>query len=219
VDFAALVVTLKLASTTAVVLLLIGAPAAWWIATTRSRFKLVVESVIALPIVLPPTVLGFYLLTACGPHGALGRAATALGGAPLAFTFEGILLASLLFNLPFAVGPYAAAFAGVDRRLLESARCLGASGAGAFVRVALPLARPGLMAGTLLVFAHALGEFGVVLMVGGSVPGVTRTLSIDVYERVQALDYESAGKTSGALLIASFLLLLSVRALERRRAR
>src|SRR5262249_4923161 len=152
------------------------------------RGKVLVEAVVALPLVLPPTVLGFYVLAATGPNGAVGQGYAALTGGRLPFTFEGVLLGSVLFNLPFAVRPFAAAFAAVDRRLVEASWCLGVSKLGTFVRVILPLAWPGVLAGLALTFAHTVGEFGVVLMVGGNVPGVTRTLSVAVYDDVQALD-------------------------------
>ena len=204
-DLQALWLTLELAGATCVVLALAGLPLAYWLARTRMRASFLVEAVVALPLVLPPTVLGFYVLQATAPLG-------------FAFTFAGILIGSVLFNLPFAVRPWAAAFAAVDARLLDAAACLGASRSRTFAKVALPLAWPGVLAGLVLTFAHSLGEFGVVLMVGGNVPGVTRTLSIAIYDDVQALDHARAATTSLALLIAAFALLVIVQLLARRRA-
>src|SRR5262249_27738739 len=158
--------------------------------------KLRVEAVVALPLALPPTVRGFYVLPATGPNSALGRGVEALTGGRLPFTFAGILAGSVLFNLPFAVRPFASAFAAVDRRLVEASWCLGVSRLGTFFRVVLPLSWPGVLSGVVLTFAHSVGEFGVVLMVGGNIPGVTRTLSVAIYDDVQALDYASAGRTS-----------------------
>jgi molybdate transport system permease protein len=216
VDWPALWVTARLAFWTTAVLLALGLPLGYWLGTTRWRGKVVVEAVVALPLVLPPTVLGFYVLTATGPHGAIGRGYEAATGGRLPFTFAGILVGSVLFNLPFAVRPMAAAFAAVDRRLLEASWCLGVSQVGTFVRVALPLAWPGVLAGLVLTFAHTVGEFGVVLMVGGNVPGVTRTLSVAVYDDVQALDYAAAGRTALALLAFAFGVLCLTQALGRR---
>jgi molybdate transport system permease protein len=205
VDWAAGWVTARLAFGTTAVLLVIGLPLAYWLATTRSPLRAVVEVAVALPLVLPPTVLGFYVLVASGSLGLR-----------LPFTFAGILVASVLFNLPFAVRPFAAAFAAVDRRLVEASWCLGVSRLGTFARVVLPLAWPGVLAGSALTFAHTVGEFGVVLMVGGNVPGVTRTLSIAVYDDVQALDYAAAGRTALALVVFAAVVLGAVHALQRR---
>lgn len=217
-DWPAFWVTARLAFWTTAILLAVGLPLGYWLGTTRWRGKAVVEAVVALPLVLPPTVLGFYVLTATGPHGAIGRAYEAATGGRLPFTFAGILVGSVLFNLPFAVRPMAAAFAAVDRRLVEASWCLGVSKLGTFVRVALPLAWPGVLAGLVLTFAHTVGEFGVVLMVGGNVPGVTRTLSVAVYDDVQALDYEAAGRTALALLAFAFGVLCLTQTLGRRGA-
>jgi molybdate transport system permease protein len=162
---------------------------------------------VALPLVLPPTVLGFYILVATGPHGLLGRLIEQTTGGVLPFSFTGILLASVLYNVPFAVRPFTAAFAGVDRRLVEASWCLGVSHLATFFRVTVPLCWPGILTGAVLTFAHTLGEFGVVLMVGGNIPGVTRTLSIAIYDDVQALDYASAGQTSLLLVVFSFAVL------------
>lgn len=215
-DWAALRVTAELAGATTVILFALGVPLAYWLATTRWRGKVLVEAVVALPLVLPPTVLGFYVLAATGPGGPIGRGYEALTGGRLPFTFAGILVGSVLFNLPFAVRPFAAAFAAVDRRLIEASWCLGVSRAGTFARVVLPLAWPGVLAGLVLTFAHTVGEFGVVLMVGGNVPGVTRTLSVAVYDDVQALDYAAAGRTALGLLGFSFAVLCAAQALGRR---
>jgi len=216
-DWAAFWVTVRLAAGTTAVLFVLGVPLGYWLAASRWRGKWLVEAVVALPLVLPPTVLGFYLLAAAGPGGPVGRAyAWVTGGDRLPFTFAGILAGSVLFNLPFAVRPFAAAFAGVDRRLVEASWCLGVSRAGTFARVVLPLAWPGVLAGLVLTFAHTVGEFGVVLMVGGNVPGVTRTLSVAVYDDVQALDYPAAGRTAVGLVGFAFAVLCLVQALGRR---
>jgi molybdate transport system permease protein len=209
-------VTARLALWTTAILLAVGLPLGYWLGTSRWRGKAVVEAVVALPLVLPPTVLGFYVLTATGPNGVIGRGYEAATGGRLPFTFAGILVGSILFNLPFAVRPMAAAFAGVDRRLVEASWCLGVSRVGTFARVALPPAWPGVLAGLVLTFAHTAGEFGVVLMVGGNVPGVTRTLSVAVYDDVQALDYEAAGRTALVLLGFAFGVLCLSQALGRR---
>lgn len=199
-DFQALRVSLLLAAATSACLLVIGLPLGCWLAFTRSRLRAVVEPLVALPLVLPPTVLGLCVLLALGPRSPLGRSIEQLTGRPIVFTFEGLLLASILYSLPFAVQPFATAFAGVDVRLREAAYSLGASSVGTFFRVVLPLARRGVLAGVILSFAHTLGEFGVVLMVGGNIPGITRTASIAIYDSVQALDYGAALRTSAVLV-------------------
>ncbi len=206
-DFTALRLSLVLAAATSLSLLVIGIPIAYWLAFTRSRWRLLVEPVVALPLVLPPTVLGFCVLMALGPRSPVGRALEAVTGHALVFTFEGLLLASILYSLPFAVQPFATAFAGVDVRLREAAACLGAHPARTFFRVILPLSRRGVVAGLILSFAHTLGEFGVVLMVGGNIPGITRTASIAIYDSVQALDYASAFRTSAVLVLLSLSIL------------
>jgi molybdate transport system permease protein len=216
VDWPAVWVTGKLALGTTLVLAALGLPLAWWLATTRRRAKVLVEAAVALPLVLPPTVLGFYVLTATAPYSSLGRAYETLTGGRLPFTFAGILTASVLFNLPFAVRPFAAAFAAVDRRLIEASWCLGESRLRTFGRVVVPLSWPGILAGLVLTFAHTVGEFGVVLMVGGNIPGVTRTLSVAVYDDVQALDYAAAGRTALALVGFALVALTAVHALQRR---
>ena len=194
-DWQAIWLSVKLASATTVILLALGAPLAYWLAFSRRRWKFLVESVVALPLVLPPTVLGFYVLLAIGPRSPVGALYGKLTGGMLPFSFQGLLLASVLYSLPFTVQPVAAAFASVDRKLLEASWCLGVSRAGTFRRIVVPLARPGIATGAVLSFAHTLGEFGVVLMVGGNIAGVTRTVSISIYDRVQALDYAAAAQT------------------------
>jgi molybdate transport system permease protein len=216
VDAAALRLSLSLAALTTLALLLLGLPLAHWLATTRWRGKVLVEAVVSLPLVLPPTVLGFYLLVGMGPRSPVGQAWIAAVGRPLAFHFEGLLVASVLYGLPFAVQPFAAALAGVDRRLVEASYSLGASRLRTFLRVSLPLAAPGVLAGAVLSFAHALGEFGVVLMVGGNVAGETRTLSIAIFDAVEQLDYPAAGRTSLFLLGVSFAALVVTYALRGR---
>ena len=215
-DWQAVRVSVVLAASTTIVLLLIGLPIAYWIAFTRRRWKFLVEAVVALPLVLPPTVLGFYVLVALGPRSPIGRWYEGWTGRTIPFSFQGLLIASVLYSLPFAVQPVAAALASVDRRLVEASWCLGVSRAGTFVRVLAPLALPGIVTGMVLSFAHTLGEFGVVLMVGGNLPGVTRTVSIAIYDDVQALDYAAAGATSLFLLIVSFAVLATTYALQRK---
>ncbi|MGL6095935.1 MAG: molybdate ABC transporter permease subunit [Fimbriiglobus sp.] len=215
-DWPAVGVSVKLAAATTAILAAGGLPFAYWLATTRWRGRAVVEAAVALPLVLPPTVVGFYLLSAAGPHSSVGRAWADLVGRPLPFTFAGILAASVIVNVPFAVRPFAAAFAAVDRRLVEASWCLGVSRTETFFRVVLPLAWPGILAGLVLTFAHTVGEFGVVLMVGGNVPGTTRTLSVSVYDDVQAMEYEAAGRTAAVLVGCAFAGLLAVQLLGRR---
>ena len=206
-DLDATWLTLRLAVVTTVALAVVGIPLAYWLATTRSRWRPMVDAIVALPLLLPPTVLGFYLLTGMGPGTPLGRAYAALAGSTLPFSFAGIAIASVIYNLPFAVRPFAAGFAGVDRRLVDAARCLGASPLRAFARVTVPLSWPGLLAGAVLAFAHTVGEFGVVLMVGGNIPGVTRTVALSIYDDVQALDYGAAGEASFILVLFAFSVL------------
>jgi len=215
-DLDAVSVSLRLAVTTTVILLVVAVPLAAWIAFTRRRFAPVVEAIVALPIVLPPTVLGFYLLVSLGAQSPLGRLWIDLTGRPIAFSFTALVIASVISSLPFAVQPLVTAFAGLDRRLLEAATVLGRSWFGTIWHVALPLSRAGLITACVLTFAHTIGEFGVVLMVGGNIPGVTRTLSIDIYDSVQAFDYSSAAVTSLVLLVFSVLVLTAVYALRRR---
>ncbi|TAL09489.1 MAG: molybdate ABC transporter permease subunit [Nitrospirae bacterium] len=214
-NWTAILLTLKLAALTAVILLVVGMPIAYWLTYSRRRWKFLVESVVALPLVLPPTVLGFYVLVAIGPKSPLGQGYQAVIGHPLAFTFEGLLLASVLYSLPFAVQPFTAAFGAVDARLVEASWTLGISRLATFFRVTLPLSIAGVVTGVVLSFAHTMGEFGVVLMVGGNIEGVTRTVSIDIYDEVQALNYAGAGQTAFFLLVVSFVILSVVYAMNR----
>jgi molybdate transport system permease protein len=210
-------ITATLAILTTAVLAAVAIPLAYWLARSRAWWRPAVDALVSLPLVLPPTVLGFYLLTGIGPNSALGRAyATLTGGGTLPFSFGGLLLASVLYNLPFAVRPIAAGFAAVDRRYLEAARCLGASPGRTFTRIVLPLAWPSVLAGLVLTFTHTVGEFGVVLMVGGNIPGVTRTVSLAIYDDVQALNYAAAANASLALLILAFATLALTYTLQRR---
>ena len=215
-DWQAFWLTTRLATLVASVLAVVGLPVAYWITYSRWRWKFIAEAVFALPIVLPPTVLGFYVLVALGPHSPLGRGWETLTGHTLAFTFEGLVLGSILYSFPFAVQPFAASFSAVDSRLVAASETLGASKLRTFFRVILPLSIPGLVTGVALSFAHTMGEFGVVLMVGGNIPGVTRTVSIDIYDKVQAFNYAGANATALVLLIISFAVLSIVYALNRR---
>lgn len=215
-DLDALRLSFALASLTTIALLLLGLPLAAWLATSRWRGKVLVEAVVALPLVLPPTVLGFYLLVALGPASPLGRGWIAAVGRPLAFSFEGLLLASIVYSLPFAVQPFAAALSAVDPRLVEASHTLGVSRVATFFRVTLPVAAPGVVAGAVLAFAHTLGEFGVVLMVGGNIRGETRTLSVAIFDAVEQLDYAAAHRTALLLLAISFVVLVVTYSLRRR---
>jgi molybdate transport system permease protein len=215
-DPAALRLSLWLATLTTAILLAAGVPLAQWLATSRFRLKFVVEAVVALPLVLPPTVLGFYLLVALAPRTPAGRLWEAVAGSPFPFSFGGLLAASVLYSLPFAVQPIAAALAAVDPRLVEASHTLGVSRLATFLRVTVPLAWHGIVSGAVLAFAHTLGEFGVVLMVGGNVAGETRTLSIAIFDHVEALEYAAANRTAAFLLALSFAVLLAVYALQRR---
>ena len=216
IDWQTFWLTLQLAVLVSVALLLLGVPIAYWIAVSPWRWKFLVEAVVALPIVLPPTVLGFYVLVALGPHSPLGRWWISLTGHTLAFTFTGLALGSILYSLPFAVQPFASSFASVDRRLVAASATLGVPPLQTFFRVIVPLSLPGLITGIALSFAHTMGEFGVVLMVGGNIPGVTRTVSIDIYDRVQASDYAGANQTALLLLVLCFILLAIVYGVNRR---
>jgi len=216
VDIRALALSLRLALIVSIALLVLGLPTAYWLAFTRRRWKFLVEALVALPLVLPPTVLGFYLLIALGPRSPLGRWWVGLTGHTLAFTFEGLVIGSILYSFPFAVQPFAASFASVDRKLLAASATLGASHLRTFRRVVLPLSVPGLITGFALAFAHTLGEFGVVLMIGGNIPGATQTISIAIYDDVQALDYAAANHAALLLLLISFLTLSLVYGLNRR---
>ena len=215
-DLSALWITLKLAGVTTAILLVIATPLAWWLARTRIRWRPVVEAVVALPLVLPPTVLGFYLLVALGPRGPVGGFLESLGGSALTFTFGGLVAGSVIYSLPFAVQPLRDAFAAMGERPMEAAATLRASPGDRFLSVALPLARPGFLTAAVLSFAHTVGEFGVVLMIGGNIPGETRVLSIAIYDHVESLNYAQAHSLSAGLLVVSFLMLLAVYALNRR---
>jgi len=215
VDWTAIWLSVRLAAAATLVLLAIGVPLAYWIVFSPRRWKFLVEAIVALPLVLPPTVLGFYVLVGIGPMSPVGRAYARIAGQGLPFTFEGLLIASVLYSMPFAVQPFAVEFASVDRRLLEASWSLGVSPLETFRRVVIPLSVRGLVTGIVLSFAHTLGEFGVVLMVGGNLPGVTRTVSISIYDAVQSLDYAAASRTSLLLLIVSFIILASTYSLQR----
>lgn len=203
--WSAISVTARLATLTTLILLVLGMPLAWWLARTRSSWRIPVGAVVALPMVLPPTVLGFYLLVGMGPHGPLGQLAGGLGLGHLAFTFEGLLLASVLYSLPFVVHPLQAGFAGIDAGVLDAAATLRASPLDRFVSVVLPLSRPALVTAALLGFAHTVGEFGVVLMVGGSIPGETKTIAISIYDRVQSFDLAGANQMALVLVLFSLV--------------
>lgn len=209
-DITALGLTLRLALISTLMLLVLGTPLAWWLAHTRARCKPVVDALIALPLVLPPTVLGFYLLLALGPEGPVGAALEGLGGAPLAFTFAGLVIGSVVYSLPFVVQPLQDTFARIGTRPLEVAATLGAGPADRWRHVILPVARPGYLTAAVLGFAHTLGEFGVVLMIGGNIPGRTQVVSVAIYDHVEALDYASAHMLAALLLGVSFALLLGV---------
>ena len=216
VDLGPLWLSLRLASISAGLLLLLGTPVAWWIATTRSRLRPLVEAVTALPLVLPPTVLGFYLLVLMGHGSILGQAWVRVTGDTLAFSFAGLVVASTIYSLPFTVQPLQAAFESVGRAPMEAAATLGAGPGNAFFRVAVPMARRGFLTAAVLSFAHTLGEFGVVLMVGGNIPGRTKVISIAIYEHVETLNYEQAHVLSVGLVLFSFCVLVLVYALNRR---
>ena len=218
-DWSAIGLSIRLAAATTSILLVVGLPLAGWLALSQRRGRWAVDALVALPLVLPPTVLGFYVLVALGPRSPIGRSYEAIVGSPIVFSFEGLLVASVLYSLPVAVQPFAAAFAAVDRHLIETAWCLGASRLRTFARIVIPLARPGIVAGVVLSFAHTVGEFGVVLMVGGNLPGSTRTVSISIYDDVQAFDYARAGRTAALLLAFSFIVLAMTYRLQRRSAR
>lgn len=215
-DWTAVALTLRLAACTTLALALLGIPLAWWLATTRHPARAVVDAFAALPLILPPTVLGLFVLLALGPNSPLGRLLEQATGSPLPFTFTGILIASIIYNAPFAVRPFAAAFAQIDRRYLEASWCLGVSRRATFFRLALPLARPGIVTGLILTFAHTIGEFGVVLMVGGNIPGETRVISIAIYDHVESLDYGMAHRLSAVLLLFAFTTLIALYAINRR---
>ncbi|WP_066257687.1 molybdate ABC transporter permease subunit [Hydrogenophaga flava] len=216
-DLAAVWLTVQLAALTTVLLLLLGTPVAWWLARTRSPLKGLIGSVVTLPLVLPPAVLGFYLLVLMGPNGPVGRLTQALGLGLLPFTFAGLVVASCLYSMPFVVQPLQQAFAAIGRAPMEAAATLRASPWDAFFTVALPLARPGLLTATVLGFAHTVGEFGVVLMIGGNIPGQTQVLSMAIYNHVEAMDYTNAHWLAGGMLVFSFAVLLALNSLQGKR--
>ena len=215
----AIVLTAELAGLTTVVLLLLATPLAWWLANTGSRWRAAVGAFVTLPLVLPPTVLGFYLLVAMGPDGPLGRLTLALGWGTLSFTFTGLLIGSIIYSLPFAVLPIQHAFEAIGPRPMEVAATLRARPLDAFFRVALPLARPGFVTATILTFAHTVGEFGVVLMIGGNIPGRTRVVSTQIYGHVEAMEYAQAHWLAGGMVLLSFLVLLALSLMKRRLGR
>jgi len=216
VDLRAVVVSLRLASVTTIVLLVLGTPLAWWLARTRSRLRAPLEAITALPLVLPPTVLGFYLLVLLGPRGPVGQTWESLGGDRLVFSFTGLVIGSVLYSLPFVVQPLQNAFMAMGDRPLEVAATLRAKPLDRFLSVALPQARPGFFTAAVLAFAHTMGEFGVVLMVGGNIPGRTQVVSIALYNHVEALEYDAAHVLAAGLLVFSFAALLAVYAMSRR---
>jgi len=215
----AIVLTAELAGLTTVVLLLLATPLAWWLANTGSRWRAAIAAFVTLPLVLPPTVLGFYLLVAMGPDGPLGRLTLALGWGTLSFTFTGLLIGSIIYSLPFAVLPIQHAFEAIGPRPMEVAATLRARPLDAFFRVALPLARPGLVTATILGFAHTVGEFGVVLMIGGNIAGRTRVVSTQIYGHVEAMEYAQAHWLAGGMVLLSFLVLLALSLMKRRLGR
>ena len=209
-DLQALGLTVKLAGIVTAILLVIGTPIAWWLAHTRSTLKSAIGAVVGLPLVLPPSVLGFYLLLMMGPDGPVGHLTHALHIGPLAFTFWGLALASVFYSMPFMVQPLQNAFEAIGKRPLEVAASLGASPLDAFFTVALPLAGPGFLTAGILTFTHTVGEFGVVLMIGGNLPGITRVASVQIYDHVEALEYAQAHRLSAVMLIFCFLVLLAL---------
>ena len=215
-DLIALFVTLKLASISTIVLIVIGTPIAWWLSHSHWRYKYFVEAIIALPLILPPTVLGFYLLVSLGPNGPIGGLSSAMGGESLAFTFTGLVIGSVVYSMPFVIQPLQNAFSAIGQRPLEVAATLGASPIDRFFSIAIPMARPGFITASVLGFAHTLGEFGVVLMIGGNIPGSTKVVSISIYDHVEALEYGQAHTLSASLLLFSFVLLLIVYGANRR---
>jgi molybdate transport system permease protein len=214
--FGPLLLSLQLAAVTMLILIVIGTPVAWWLSRTSSRFKPAIQAVVALPIVLPPTVMGFYLLIVLGPYGAVGRWWVEVSGDALTFSFTGLVIASCVYSLPFAVQPLQSAFDALGKKELEAARTLGASRLDAFFTIAVPLSIPGFITAAVLSFAHTLGEFGVVLMVGGNIPGETRVVSIAIYDHVESLDYAAAHQMSIVLVVIAFAILLSMFLFNRR---
>jgi len=218
-DYAAIRLTLKLASVTTVLLLTLCTPLAWWLAHTRSRWRGPIGAVVALPLVLPPTVIGFYLLVTMGPNGPVGQLTQALGLSTLPFTFPGLVIGSLVYSMPFTVQPLQRAFESLGTRPMEAAASLGAGPLDRFFTVALPLARPGFITAAVLTFAHTVGEFGVVLMLGGNIPGVTRVVSVQIYDHVEAMEYAHAHWLAGGMVVFSFLVLLTLHLLQPREER
>jgi molybdate transport system permease protein len=214
--WSAVVLTVQLASVTTVLLLMVATPLAWWLSQTSSRWRAPILAFVTLPLVLPPTVLGFYLLVAMGPQGWLGQWTQAMGWGLLSFTFSGLVLGSMVFSLPFAVQPLQHSFEAMGRRPMEVAATLGARPLDAFFTVALPLARPGMVTAAILSFAHTVGEFGVVLMIGGNVPGQTRVVSTQIYGHVEAMEYPQAHALALGMLVFSFVVLLALAAVKRR---
>ncbi len=216
IDWRVIIVTAELATVSTVVLLVFGTPLAWWLARTKSRARPIAEAIVALPLVLPPTVLGFYLLVFLGPAGPIGRVLEAIGGPRLVFSFTGLVVGSVLYSMPFVVQPLHNAFRAIPSRLLDAAATLRATPFDRFKSVALPLARPGFLTAATLGFAHTVGEFGVVLMIGGNIPGRTEVLSIALYNHVEALEYAEAHTLAAGLLVFSFAVLIAVYSLNRR---
>lgn len=209
-DFGAIWLTLKLASLTTLILLLVGTPIAWWLARTRSWLRGPVGAVVALPLVLPPTVIGFYLLLALGPHGFIGQTTQVLGLGTVVFSFTGLVIGSVVYSMPFVVQPLQNAFTAIGERPLEVAATLRASPWDTFFSVVLPLARPGFITASILGFAHTVGEFGVVLMIGGNIPDKTRVVSVQIFDHVEAMEYAQAHWLAGAMLVFSFVVLLAL---------
>lgn len=206
-EISAILVTLKLASISMIILIIIGTPIAWWLANSKSRFKTIIEALIALPLILPPTVLGFYLLISLGPYGFLGKSMLWLGEQPLAFTFTGLVIGSIIYSMPFVIQPLQNAFIAIGKRPLEVAATLNARPIDRFFSVILPLSRNSFITAAILGFAHTVGEFGVVLMIGGNIPGETQVLSMLIYDHVESLQYTNAHILAGSLLIISFIIL------------
>jgi len=217
--WAAIVLTLELAASATLILLILATPLAWWLSQTASRWRAPVSALVTLPLVLPPTVLGFYLLVVMGPQGPLGQITQALGWGVLSFTFTGLLIGSVIFSLPFAVQPIQHAFESIGARPMEVALTLRASPVDAFFTVALPLARPGLVTAAILSFAHTVGEFGVVLMIGGNIPGKTRVVSTQIYGHVEAMEYAQAHWLAGGMVVFSFAVLLALSMMRKRAGR
>ena len=214
-DFSAIIVTIKLAIVSTSILILIGTTIAWWLSQTKFKFKAVFEAIIALPLILPPTVLGFYLLITLGSNGPIGKLLESLGGSSIAFTFTGLVIGSVIYSMPFVVQPLQNSFSSVGRKPLEVAATLGASKIDRFFSVAVPLSRSGFITAAVLGFAHTVGEFGVVLMIGGNIPGETGVVSIAIYDHVEAMEYGQAHWLAGGLLATSFLMLLFVYIINR----